>query len=593
MKIKSFVKRTICIILSVALLFFGVSNSYLSPHKMDTVQATGAEIVAVAGISASTLFQICLFVGTTAVTLWGIGELIDNKDEIAQVGKNLIDSATSLPDGWAFKMTSVGGQDYVFGTEALQEVQDTQWEVIQGGSPNNNNDDNNDDDDNNKNKFKLPTKSSNELVGSWLALGGVWLTDLASKWYNNYVNDSMTDADKAVIEPIISGRFTDADLVKQWSGDNYNFNISIKYEYDYINPSTNEVTHCIDIYNIEQTIDYPLCYAYTVATATNGATSYNFKGYKRYLNKWKTASFSGKLIYIRPEGVNTRDFTSSQSLSITDNNNSDNYYSHNVKIMYDSNVPVFSSVEDATAYVTATLNGENAINYAKTYREADWLTDDWSGVLIDPLTNINLTLSQLLDVAKALGLKAVGNNLRPEELADLIANSLPKINPELLPGISTEPAIVTNPDLVPLYYPNADAHPQPGIDIEPDPVPDPVPVPDPEPTEPIDSEEITPEESVDETKENLKDIVGGFKNKFPFCLPWDLQYLYSILADNPKTPVFKLPLVLERYGIHEDIVIDMSNFEGLSKISRLFFTLLYIYGLINFTVKTVLVRKEE
>ena len=101
------------------------------------------------------------------------------------------------------------------------------------------------------------------------------------------------------------------------------------------------------------------------------------------------------------------------------------------------------------------------------------------------------------------------------------------------------------------------------------------------------------EKSLEETKENLKDVVGGFKNKFPFCIPWDLQYLYSILADNPKTPVFKLPLVLERYGIHEDIVIDMSNFEGLSKISRLFFTLLYIYGLINFTVKVVLVRKEE
>lgn len=590
MKIKVLVKRTICIILSVALLFFGVSNSYFSPHKMDNVQATGAEIVAVAGISASTLFQICLFVGTTAVALWGIGELIDNQDEIAQVGKNLIDSAKSLPDGWAFKMTSVGGQDYVFGTEALQEVQDTQWEVIQGGSPNNNNDDdNNDDDDKNKNKFKLPTKSSNELVGSWLALGGVWLTDLASKWYNNYVNDSMSDADKAVLEPIISGRFTDAEIAKQWSGEPYKIITQVRIEYDYIKYPSKEKEHRIDIYSYENEVNYPVAHSLDKEVSSNGAVQYNVNTYRRSGTSSAYLSTTWNCIQIRPSGVTNNN----QRPYINDFLNANDYETHNVNITLNSTIPFFNSYQEAMNYCSANLDIENAINYAKTYREADWLNDDWSGVLIDPLTNINLTLSQLLDVAKALGLKAVGNNLRPEELADLIANSLPQINPELLPGISTEPAIVTNPDLVPLYYPNADAHPQPGIDIEPDPVPDPVPVPDPEPTEPIDNEEITPEDTVEETKENLKDLAGGFKNKFPFCIPWDLQYLYSILADNPKTPVFKLPLVLERYGIHEDIVIDMSNFEGLSKISRLFFTLLYIYGLINFTVKVVLVRKEE
>lgn len=578
MKIKSFVKRTICIILSVAVLFFGVSNSYFSPHKMDTVQATGAEIVAVAGISASTLFQICLFVGTTAVTLWGIGELIDNQDEIAQVGKNLIDSAKSLPDGWAFKMTSVGGQDYVFGTEALQEVQDTQWEVIQGGSPNkNNDDDNNDDDDKNKNKFKLPTKSSNELVGSWLALGGVWLTDLASKWYANHANGTMTEDDKTLIQPIMDGKLTDEVLASQWTGETYAINAL--FQFSSYQPNKSLITEGLLQFDFD--FSYPTALLVNIRDDGWDFTTYYIKNG----NIDKPYPITGEQI-VKGETSSL----SRMQWGLYSGKTSSGFI-HN--FAYNANIPIFKSKESLDNYLKGSGECVDAINYAKTYREADWLSDDWSGVLIDPLTNINLTLSQLLDVAKALGLKAVGNNLRPEELADLIANSLPKINPELLPGISTEPAIVTNPDLVPLYYPNADAHPQPGIDIEPDPVPDPVPVPDPEPTEPIDNEEITPEDTVEETKENLKDVVGGFKNKFPFCIPWDLQYLYSILADNPKTPVFKLPLVLERYGIHEDIVIDMSNFEGLSKISRLFFTLLYIYGLINFTVKVVLVRKEE
>lgn len=48
--------------------------------------------------------------------------------------------------------TDTTGQEYVYGTEALDLVRETEWEVIQGGLP----PENNDDDDNNDNK---PTKN--------------------------------------------------------------------------------------------------------------------------------------------------------------------------------------------------------------------------------------------------------------------------------------------------------------------------------------------------------------------------------------------------------------------------------------------------
>ena len=38
-------------------------------------------------------------------------------------------------DGWVAQIVDASGQDYVFGSEALELVQDTEWSVIQGGIP--------------------------------------------------------------------------------------------------------------------------------------------------------------------------------------------------------------------------------------------------------------------------------------------------------------------------------------------------------------------------------------------------------------------------------------------------------------------------
>lgn len=96
------------------------------------------------------------------------------------------------------------------------------------------------------------------------------------------------------------------------------------------------------------------------------------------------------------------------------------------------------------------------------------------------MTNIGLTLTQLIDLAKALGLHAIGNNISAQELLDLLKAFLPAVDPDLWPDGVPDPSISPNPDLDPdkipvpsikpdpdldpIYWPSADAHPLPDVD---------------------------------------------------------------------------------------------------------------------------------
>ena len=80
-------------------------------------------------------------------------------------------------------------------------------------------------------------------------------------------------------------------------------------------------------------------------------------------------------------------------------------------------------------------------------------------------------------------------------------------------------------------------------------------------------------------------VANVAKTKFPFSLPWDIYACIKILAASPEIPVFKMDLSLPSYGINEQLVIDLKEFETLSKLSRAFFTLTFVLILINFTIK--------
>ena len=81
--------------------------------------------------------------------------------------------------------------------------------------------------------------------------------------------------------------------------------------------------------------------------------------------------------------------------------------------------------------------------------------------------------------------------------------------------------------------------------------------------------------------------------KFPFCIPWDVAFLLDFLKAEPKTPEFTLPLKIETYGIDEEIKISLEDFEIVSKISRLFLTLIFCRGLLDLSFKIVMVKQKE
>ncbi len=166
-------KRILAVLISVILLSITLGIDYFDATHMSHVEATSGAIAG-AGLTAATLFQICVLVGSVFAISWAAGEVIDNQEEIARAGKNFIDSVKEIPAGFLAKMTDISnGQDYVFGSEAFELVKDTPWEVIQGGSPDNNNND--DDDDDNKDGNINLCKSAGQYVGDFFALGSTWV----------------------------------------------------------------------------------------------------------------------------------------------------------------------------------------------------------------------------------------------------------------------------------------------------------------------------------------------------------------------------------------------------------------------------------
>lgn len=96
-----------------------------------------------------------------------------------------------------------------------------------------------------------------------------------------------------------------------------------------------------------------------------------------------------------------------------------------------------------------------------------------------------------------------------------------------------------------------------------------------------------------DTKPNKPSIPGLslpeilFKEKFPFCLPWDLYNLFAGLQAEEEAPRFVVPFKFERLGIDEEIVIDFSDYEEQIKIIRFFTGAMFVLALIMISRKLI------
>lgn len=78
-----------------------------------------------------------------------------------------------------------------------------------------------------------------------------------------------------------------------------------------------------------------------------------------------------------------------------------------------------------------------------------------------------------------------------------------------------------------------------------------------------------------------------FKEKFPFCLPWDIYNLFVGLQAEAEAPRFVMPFKFERLGIDEEIVIDFSNYEEQIKIIRFFTGAMFVLALVMISRKII------
>lgn len=556
---KHFLKRILACILCVTVLSVSVGDLFIETDDIRTAEASAA---VVGGLTVASLAEICLVVGSIAVSLYCVGEIIDNREEIARFGYDLINSCSETVDGWIMSFTDTSGQEYVYGTEALDLVRETEWEVIQGGLPPENNDDNNNDD--------KPTKNPLQNLWNFTALGATWLVSNIENLYQKWVNgEELTEAEQAVLAPVIDGYCDQNDIAAQWSGEPFSY--TADFHGGYVGSDKSYMTVKSD-FLLESS--RPVCAYYHVDVAAHTNSGGVLTEIPWYYFEFYSLDTAGRMAKIKFTCHNQTFKDGALVSSSTSEGNVYNFlgdydYPARNAFSYSVNFPVFQSRIEAEAYLKGTGAVTDALNYAKTYQIADWLSDDWAGVLIDPLTNIGLSLNQLLALAQQLGMHAIGNNLSPAELYELFKQLLTGADLSLLPGIPAAPVVLPSPELPPIYWPSADAHPAPvtppgsGGDGDKDPEPG-----------------TDPDKDMSSYKVDLHTV-------FPFCIPFDFIALLRALDAEPEAPRFDFPVVIPALDYRETVTLDMSVFDDVAEIIRLCETVSFIIFLMFATSKVI------
>lgn len=554
-------KKILCFLLCVVILSGTVGTKYLDSNHMETVEAAGA-VVVVGGITLATMFEICLFVGATALAVYGIGEAYQNREEIARFGKEFIDSCSDKAEGWVMQFVDASGQDYVFGSEALELVRSTEWSVIQGGMPPEG--DPNKKDDKDKDKFHIPGDTLTH-VAQFTALGATWFTTNAKQIYQDWCD--ILDGWKGKGTPVPRNNvlannfpqsFTSFDSIRTADGK---IDVRGYYYGEYI--SLNGYSYrTFSPYTIDEDV-YVLYKLNNIGEA----------GYYLY-------AFDGTSVDLRYDAYDSyadRWYYNMSSYSLVEGSRKN--------VAFSINLPIFTSSEAAlAAYESGDFSG--ALNYGKDYRIADWLQQDWAGQFIDPLVNIGLTLSQLIEIMKQLGLKTM-QGLTAEQLLELLKKVLPQIDPALLPGATPAPAV--DPAVDPIYYPDPDAHPDkpPRPVIDPDPGKKPNPKPDPDPgTDPDPNPDPDPD-PVPLPDMDAADYKVELTGIFPFCIPFDFIALLKTLDAEPRAPCFSFPVVIPALNYREDVKLDLAIFDDVAKVIRLCEKVSFILFLMFVTSKVI------
>lgn len=552
------IKRIVCVFLSVMILFFGVSNSYFSPVKMDQVEAAGTVV-----LGYETMQAICYYFGSLVLGYSSVAEVPDlTEEQIEKVGHAYIKSlftVNGVPDHVADKLAIANQalftlisnkQAYVFGSEALKEVAETEFQVIMGG---NNGDEEPSPSPDGEGKKPLNIGNVVDCLGALSVFGYEVFEDSLQYYIDLFSKGEENFIDKEYLAELLKEKYFDSSIIdKMLSGETYEVKVSalspIKKCYSCGNSGTSIKTlptqaiglHCL-IFVSEDSGGVYYSHAYydkgirfdnaTIITKTCHGETYTSGN----------STFGGKSVY--------------------------------------SNLPVFRNSDIANEFLKTGAGYENALNYLKQYRLADWLQEDWAGELIDPLTGLSY-LNDLANLARHQGLNAIGNDPSLDDmkqhLRDIIANLRPGYDPVTDPSVDPALDPICYPDTIPtpVIDPTADVVLQPAKDPTPSPNPDPSPSTSPKPTM-----QPTPSPGEIDSSQPVVDL----SKFFPFCIPFDLIHLVQALDADPVAPKWSLKLEPPQFPVEWEVTLDLSEFESLAKIFRTGETLLFVVGLILIT----------
>lgn len=180
---------------------------------------------------------------------------------------------------------------------------------------------------------------------------------------------------------------------------------------------------------------------------------------------------------------------------------------------------------------------------------------------------------------------------RPTYVTNFITNHTvqptPEPEPTKKPEVNPNPGGGTDPDPNPTPSTTPAVNPDPGGGTDPDPNPDPNPNPDPDNPDPDNpnNPNPTPEQEASPYKADLREV-------FPFCIPFDLIHLLKVFEADAEAPVFEFPLDIELdnpwtgekvVDYHHTFELDMSDYEPVIKILRIFQVVFFIIALMLIT----------
>lgn len=82
-------------------------------------------------------------------------------------------------------------------------------------------------------------------------------------------------------------------------------------------------------------------------------------------------------------------------------------------------------------------------------------------------------------------------------------------------------------------------------------------------------------------------VVNGLQDFFPFCIPWDLAFIISLLQAEPEAPYFEWEMNFGKYADPYMITIDFAPYETVARVLRVMMVIVFLFFLVRKTRKLI------